>query len=343
MHLSRNVTEQSGTLQAQKLTLSKHSTFQNFGTTTVGELNLGKDIRTQNQTPLTLEEAQGKADPAVKMTVDRVTGAAGSWENSGFLGVREGPLGTVWNRGIWISDTVTLSDLRQSGQMRANHLTLQGEGINEGNLVVAHLAGKGSLTQSGTLRGDGPIQIDLDTFEQKKTGAKEPQTHVKELIFSGRHIYIGEDSQIKAESLTVQRSWGSTFENEGNIAANTTRLLRTAQNGGSIQTQKFEGASDFENTGEVMIADEATLQWGTLQQRGDFQAKKVTGSIQEFNTSDTTHLETVQDLMIHRFNIRKGGTLSANGTINSDHFNNAGRFIWTGRYDAWFYSSYLLY
>lgn len=336
IRLSGNVTEQSGTLQAQKLTLSEHSTFQNFGTTTIGELNLGKDIRIQNQTPLTLEESQGQADPTVKMTVETVTGKGGTWGNSGFLGVRKGTLGTVRNRGIWISDTVTLSDLRQGGQMKANHLTVQGEGVNEGNLVVARLDGEGSLKQGGTLRGDGALQIDLDTFEQKKTGAQEPQTHAKELTFSGRHIYIGEDSQIKAESLTVQHSWGSTFENEGNIAANTTRLLRTAQNGGSIQTQKFEGAGDFENTGEVIIADEATLQWGTVQQRGDFQAQKVTGSIQEFNTSDTTHLETVQDLTIHRLNIRKGGTFSANGTMNSDHFNNEGRFIWTGRYDAGF-------
>ena len=121
----KQVIDQQGVLQTPRLTLEgENSLFRNTRPLALEEVVLSGSLQFENDSPLTAEEAQGKEEPATQVTIGKLTGSTSSVTNTGFLTIKEGTLGTVHNRGVWISDNLMASDFRQSGRMKASQLTV---------------------------------------------------------------------------------------------------------------------------------------------------------------------------------------------------------------------------
>ncbi len=123
--------------------------------------------------------------------------------------------------------------------------------------------------------------------------------------FSSPHIYVGDNTHIEAENLTVGSSpW--TLENKGILKANQLNIERSLENDGAVKAQNLSSQGNITNIGEITVANTTQFKTTTFQQQGDFQTQTASGTIQTLKNLDKTSIQTADNLTILHVTIGKG-------------------------------------
>ena len=116
----------------------------------------------------------------------------GELRNEGNIVVEYGNLFALHNLHDFRSEKLTVSHLKQEGEMKCANLVIEQDGVNSGTLGVDKLSGKGVFYQSKILETKKSSKIDIYICSFILRG---PQNITKEVVFCGNYLEIDKNCE----------------------------------------------------------------------------------------------------------------------------------------------------